>query len=244
MTLLRYFLFYFLFTFDVRVMALSEFVHWPPQCRLDQNECVIQWLGQGAKRWKDGSITADLSTGTVVEKGELGQYKLIQGVVRLQGVDVQVQSPFGEVNCRGECEILLRRAPDEFEVMNLNGTALVKFNKKEILVLGEGLLVIMSGVNGHGEPRVSIPMRPSHAYLLRRLKETHLGGDFSERVRPYLAHQAAIADEAASRLEVHIDRQLASLRAQENARLKRLKEQEKERSALRRLFRQKNYLDD
>ncbi len=252
---------------EVEVQAALEQGSWfsePEGCEMnlenspEESGCLLRALpAQGASQlsWKGAQVYAFPGTVIFVQGEGL---RLLKGELILKDSDLELQdredastivlgTEYGRMISQAGVWLMLKREADHWmEVDVLRGSVDLKLlGHQEKLSVGQGFSLRFGPVNEKGLSQVELPQPVRvQSVLMRWLRGTQKDPEvWRTKVQLVLPSWQTAAEEIALWQSQTVLRHLASVQEEERKRAQRALQRQREDEELRRLFRQKNYLE-
>ncbi len=187
-----------------------------------------------------------LDRGAIVERRE-DVLHVVQGLVYLDANDaVTLQTPFNLMTCESSCRALIERKRGEVEIKNLHGRVLIRRTGEDrTLALPAGMRLKISRVNSKGVAELEFPQSLPWADTVRTWARLFPGDvkEFRSTLIEFRKDWLEAVEAATLLHQDYAGRALASFEAERKKARERREARLKEEAELRRLFRQKNYLE-
>ncbi len=243
---LRFILFIFLFTIEIRIKAQAEILDQPESCyQAEGQNCIVKSLGETGDVWTTSEGEIRMAPQSIVSRQE-NQWRLISGRVWIDCSGQQIwRGQFAKWTCLPGQAMMIEHSAEGLEFIGLKGSVALESHSGEKLALSPGLSVKIGPVLQTAKNEISFPRSAnlrktlSWAAELMPLDEAQLKSVLSEFLLGWHQSREHISRTLASHSEDQIRRQKDADLQRELARQKN----QKEDAELRALFRKKNYLD-
>lgn len=229
------------FFLDVQVRAATS------QCWNRVTPCAVS-VDHKKVALDSKAVKMVLKPGSLIEKTEAGAISIVKGTVLLNVSDpaTAFRTPFAKIWCADECVALIDREAGQVTIKSLGGNwrAQRLGDEQEYAIL-EGTRVLFTPVTDGGQAGMefaqSLPWEPT----VKEWAELYPGDkdQFKADVARFREVWNKGVESATSMQEADVGRTIAAYdKAQAQARARR-QAQEREDAELRRLFREKNYIN-
>lgn len=196
----------------------------------------------------ESAATIVLKKDSLLEQTETDTVSLIKGrmLIELKSSGLKIKTPFAAFSCEGECSAIFDREPGVIRVRGIVGAWRVNRLGDQIeYALNSGTQVLIGKVDASGKAEMEIPqslpwdeIAQDWAELFPRSKK-----EFKSELADFRVNWK-MAVEWASRMQLeHAKRSIAAHEAELARERAARAAQEREDAELRRLFRQKNYIE-
>lgn len=234
-----------LLTLMIDLQIDAETVYYPENCWSKDDTCAVQNDSKHPVTLQLHGMQIHMDSQAIVKKEREGEADLARGTLFAKHADTFTwHTPFGDVVCRA-CQVLLHRDEDSLEVNAIKGrVTIVRKGDGSTYELPAGFSVQLSSVSNDGRANLDFPQAAPLLLVGKAWARVFPGStqDFKKAFSDYVKTWDQAADLSSRMQKEEAERRIASAAAEkekiEKIRLERRREQER----IRKLFREKNYL--
>lgn len=215
-------------------------------CFGHQVPCAVQAEGERQVLQAE-TLNIAMNPHALLEQRASNVIELVNGHFLISAAKpVKFQTPYGRAWCEDECKALFEREDKKLTIKSLGGSwRLTRTGDEQVYAVPPGLQVSIGEVAPGGSAQMEIPQSLPWASTVRDWAALYPGDvkEFKSELAEFrgLWHRAV---EMASHMQYQFaKREIASVENERAAELARQKAREREDESLRRLFREKNYLN-